>query len=56
MFRQISNAPNADANVLALFNEAVSDMQAAGADIVEDFTIKGNAMGDDWDAWRGGQG
>ena len=48
--RQMIDNATADAEVLALFEQAVSAMAAAGARIHEDFRIRGNSLGDrDWD-------
>src|SRR5262249_41011189 len=42
VFRQTLTLPDgADARVVALFERAVSDLRAAGADIVDDFMVPG---------------
>ncbi|KAK9817271.1 hypothetical protein WJX72_012093 [[Myrmecia] bisecta] len=47
--RKISDVPTADREFLLLFNQAIVDLRNAGANIVENFTITGNSLGDkDW--------
>mmetsp|Transcript_6103 Transcript_6103/g.17483 ORF Transcript_6103/g.17483 Transcript_6103/m.17483 type:complete len:256 (-) Transcript_6103:266-1033(-) len=40
--------PTAHPDVISLFNQAINDLEAAGAVIVEDFNITGNTLGEDW--------
>lgn len=56
VFSQILQLPGANAGVLRLFYDALGAMQDAGAILVDDFQIMGNALGQDWDANRDGEG
>ena len=50
VMRQMIDNATADPEVLALFEQALGAMAAAGAHIHEDFRIRGNSLGDrDWD-------
>ncbi|CAL8462935.1 g2469 [Coccomyxa elongata] len=56
VLRQLSDTPTTDPEVLSLFNQAVADMAANGATIVDDFTIDGNDMGLSWSGYLDGKG
>ncbi|KAL3141374.1 hypothetical protein ABBQ32_004954 [Trebouxia sp. C0010 RCD-2024] len=47
----IADNPNNDADVNAHFAQAIADLTAAGATVVENFTITGNSLGDQ--EWSG---
>ncbi|KAL3161962.1 hypothetical protein ABBQ38_009042 [Trebouxia sp. C0009 RCD-2024] len=48
----IANNPNNDADVNAHFAQAIADLTAAGATVVENFTIVGNSLGDkEWSGY-----
>ena len=50
VMRQMIDNATADPEVLALFEQALGAMAAAGAHVHEDFRIRGNSLGDrDWD-------
>lgn len=56
VLRSIADLPGTDSGVAALFHQALHDLQAAGAVLVDDFQITGNELGQDWDPNRGGLG
>ncbi|KAI7836709.1 hypothetical protein COHA_009485 [Chlorella ohadii] len=56
VFRQISQLPGADPEILGLFEDALRSLRLGGATLVDQFTITGNRLGLDWDADKGGDG
>lgn len=56
VFRSIVNIPGTDIEISSLFNQALYDLKAAGAELIDNFKIVGNSYGRDWDANRYGEG
>jgi amidase len=52
----LENLPGTDEEMFSLFTQALEDLEAAGATIVQNFKIQGNSLGSrDWDVNRNGQ-
>ncbi|KFM26628.1 Zinc finger CCCH domain-containing protein 4 [Auxenochlorella protothecoides] len=56
VLRSILDLPGTDVQIRAMFNGALYTMQAAGAMLVDNFTIANNSLGEPWSANRDGQG
>ena len=52
----IVHLPGSDPDILSLFATALSDLEAAGAKLVDNFGITGNSLGKEWSADRDGEG
>lgn len=50
IFREISDLPGADPQIKTLFEGALRDLATMGAVLVDNFTIRGNSLGEDWTA------
>ena len=50
VYMDLATRPKADPEVITLFEQAIGDLEAAGAEIVYNVSITGNSLGDrDWD-------
>lgn len=56
VLRQVSELPGTHPAIAALFEAALLALQRGGATLVERFAVRGNRLGLDWDAGRGGEG
>lgn len=56
IMREIVDIPGTNQEISTLFAAALYTMQSMGATLVDNFTIRGNDLGLDWDANRNGQG